>query len=377
MGERMHWRVRGQYWWIISITILLMVLILIPSTPAPTNDYDSDSDGMSDVWEEEHGLEANNSTDASEDNDQDGLTNLEEYNNGTNSTDPNDPDTDGGGINDSAEKSYGTDPNDPVDDDQVDSDNDEMPDLWEEEHNFEPESPADAPLDADDDGYTNLEEYKNNTNPLDFDDPWPPKKDDISADGDDEGMMGAGGLNTIGICSLIFIVPGIVILLIIIFVYTKMRRDKLLEHDTRNKIYEYINHNPGTHYRAVMSDLDLHMGTLTHHLNMLETQRYIKSYQDGMYRRFYPIDAKIDTGLILTDVQKKILHAVQGNPGISQTGIAKKLGITRKIVHYHIKLLADAGFVHSETVGRETNLHYLGGLDLDGTATSTTGGRAG
>jgi DNA-binding MarR family transcriptional regulator len=351
--------------------------MLIPSTPAPTNDYDSDSDGMPDVWEDEHGLDGNNSTDASEDNDQDGLTNSEEYNNGTNSTDPNEPDTDGGGINDSAESSYGTDPNNPADDDQVDTDGDGMPDLWEEEHNFAPESPADGPLDADYDGYTNLEEYKNNTDPLDFYDPWPSDKGKKDGDGDDEGMMGTGGFNTIGICSFIFIVPGIVILLIIIFVYTKMRRDKLLEHDTRNKIYEYINHNPGTHYRAVMNDLDLHMGTLTHHLNMLETQRYIKSYQDGMYRRVYPIDAKIDMGLILTDVQKKILHAVQGNPGISQTGIAKMLGITRKIVHYHIKLLTDAGFVHVETVGRETNLHYLGGLDLDGTAASTLSGRAG
>jgi predicted transcriptional regulator len=84
-----------------------------------------------------------------------------------------------------------------------------------------------------------------------------------------------------------------------------------------------------------------------------------------MYRRFYPIDAKIQTGLMLTDVQKKVLRTVQGNPGISQTGIAKKLGMSRKIIHYHIKLLADAGFINVETVGRETNVHYIGGLDLD------------
>jgi DNA-binding MarR family transcriptional regulator len=289
---------------ILIISIMLLILILISSSvTAQSNqqeqDTDGDGDGMPDAWEEQHGLNATNSADGSQDNDGDLLTNLQEY---ENNTDPNDPDTDDGGILDGIEVNNGFDPNDRSDDRQQ-------------------EKPEEAKSEADD--------------------------------------------MTMSVCYLIFVVPGIVILLVIIFVYTKMRRDKLLDHHTRNRIYEYINHNPGTHYRAVMNDLNLHMGTLTHHVNMLEHQRYIKSYQDGMYRRFYPIDAKIQTGLMLTDVQKKILRTIQGNPGISQTGIAKKLGMNRKIIHYHIKLLADAGFIHVETAGRETNIHYVGGLDID------------
>lgn len=73
---------------------------------------DSDGDGMPDGWEVMHGLNPNDPSDADEDPDGDGLTNLEEYLNGT---DPNNPDSDGDGVWDGDEVNSGTDPNDPND----------------------------------------------------------------------------------------------------------------------------------------------------------------------------------------------------------------------------------------------------------------------
>ncbi|ETR71507.1 MAG: hypothetical protein OMM_02440 [Candidatus Magnetoglobus multicellularis str. Araruama] len=46
-----------------------------------------------------------------------------------------------------------------------DSDNDGLPDIWENFHALNPESPDDASLDNDNDGWTNLEEFNNGTNP--------------------------------------------------------------------------------------------------------------------------------------------------------------------------------------------------------------------
>lgn len=43
-----------------------------------------------------------------------------------------------------------------------DSDNDGIPDAWETAHGLNPHDPADAGLDRDGDGYTNVEEYLNN-----------------------------------------------------------------------------------------------------------------------------------------------------------------------------------------------------------------------
>ena len=46
-----------------------------------------------------------------------------------------------------------------------DSDRDGMPDNWEKRHGLNPNNPADRNNDPDKDGYTNLEEYLNNTKP--------------------------------------------------------------------------------------------------------------------------------------------------------------------------------------------------------------------
>lgn len=50
----------------------------------------------------------------------------------------------------------------------VDSDGDGMPDSWEKKYGLNPNDPSDAAKDADGDGYTNLEEYLNGTDPKVF-----------------------------------------------------------------------------------------------------------------------------------------------------------------------------------------------------------------
>ena len=47
----------------------------------------------------------------------------------------------------------------------TDTDRDGMPDDWEKTHRFDPTSPADAAKDNDKDGYTNIEEWLNTTDP--------------------------------------------------------------------------------------------------------------------------------------------------------------------------------------------------------------------
>ncbi len=69
--------------------------------------FDTDEDGMDDDWENEHGFDPNDPTDAGLDADGDGLSNLAEFQWGC---DPLDPDTDGDGQLDGAEVAGGTNP---------------------------------------------------------------------------------------------------------------------------------------------------------------------------------------------------------------------------------------------------------------------------
>ncbi len=121
------------------------------------NGIDEDADGISDLTERLLGFDPNNPDDMNFDFDSDGLTNLEEIKNGF---DPKDRDTDDDGLGDGDEyNTLGTGVN------NHDSDDDGMSDGWEIENNLNPLDVSDAALDADEDGNSNLVEFKDQTDP--------------------------------------------------------------------------------------------------------------------------------------------------------------------------------------------------------------------
>ncbi len=116
---------------------------------------DSDGDGLTDTEETTYGTDPND-----EDTDDDGLTDYEEV--VTYGTDPNDIDTDDDNLSDGTEiENYETDPLD------ADSDNDGWSDLLEALYGTDPENATDAPADSDSDGYPDFIEDAAGTNPND------------------------------------------------------------------------------------------------------------------------------------------------------------------------------------------------------------------
>lgn len=113
---------------------------------------DSDGDGMPDVYEVANGLNPFDPTDAAQDPDNDGLTNLQEYQLGTN---PRVADTDGDGVNDGQEVSQGTNPLNP------DTDGDGLTDGQEATLGTNP-----LVADTDGDGIPDGVEVRIGTNPL-------------------------------------------------------------------------------------------------------------------------------------------------------------------------------------------------------------------
>ncbi|MBS3130981.1 hypothetical protein J4212_00975 [Candidatus Woesearchaeota archaeon] len=77
-----------------------------------SRENDIDGDSCPDDWELRYGLSPNDPNDCSRDDDNDGLTNMNEY---TYKTDPNNEDTDGDGYTDKDEIDRGSDPLDPND----------------------------------------------------------------------------------------------------------------------------------------------------------------------------------------------------------------------------------------------------------------------
>jgi PKD repeat protein/DNA-binding transcriptional ArsR family regulator len=80
---------------------------------------------------------------------------------------------------------------------------------------------------------------------------------------------------------------------LLIPLYTKLKKDEILDHYTRGEIHGYIVANPGDHYNAIKKALKLSDGSFAHHVRILEKEGIIKSARDGTHRRFYPKEMQV------------------------------------------------------------------------------------
>ncbi len=140
--------------------------------------------------------------------------------------------------------------------------------------------------------------------------------------------------------------------LLVVPLYSRIRREKTLDNYIRGQIHGYILGNPGCHYNQVKQVLNLNNGTLAYHLRKLEKEEFIKSRRDGMYKRFYAFGMTLTTHVItLSPIQRQILDLITVAPGISQKEVAEELGISAPAVVYHMGVLHANRLVRREKNG--------------------------
>lgn len=155
----------------------------------------------------------------------------------------------------------------------------------------------------------------------------------------------------------LLVLAGIVISLALgaaLLIYSEIRRESLLKNAVRRMIFDHIRDNPGAHYRAIQVALDLPNGVFSYHICRLEKERFVKSQQDGMFRRFYVTGRRTDVRFFLSRIQESILKVIRENQGISQARIARKINVSRRVVNYHVHILDQAGLIFMESRGRES-----------------------
>jgi predicted transcriptional regulator/nitrous oxidase accessory protein NosD len=140
--------------------------------------------------------------------------------------------------------------------------------------------------------------------------------------------------------------------------FTRIRRDNVLDDYTRGRVFQYLEMNPGDHFNGICRALGLGSGTVTYHLDVLGRLRLIVPRTDGVYKRFYPSGVRPPetNGGVLSEVQARILHAVHDLPGITQKELVAVLGVRQSTLGYQMSQLAAKGLVLAERRGR--NVRY-------------------
>ncbi len=126
----------------------------------------------------------------------------------------------------------------------------------------------------------------------------------------------------------------------------------------RKIIYEAIEKNPGIHFRELLRKLNLNVGDLQYHLEVLEKQYLVISKDESGYRRYYPRamenpEEKKFLPYLRQTVPREIIVVLIENDGADIETIEKETGINRNTIFYHIKKMLKNGIIDKiENEGR-------------------------
>ncbi|MBM4247877.1 MAG: winged helix-turn-helix transcriptional regulator [Euryarchaeota archaeon] len=136
--------------------------------------------------------------------------------------------------------------------------------------------------------------------------------------------------------------------------YSRLRKEGLLNHAIREQIFGYVNEHPGANFSTMMRDLNLKNGVLAYHLTTLEREDMIRSMRDGTLRRYYPRSGRA----VPFETRKAILGVIEQNPGLTEAALAGRTGLSRQVLDYHLASLIDSGHVRLERRGKR-NLAFV------------------
>ncbi|UCF08423.1 MAG: winged helix-turn-helix transcriptional regulator, partial [Thermoplasmata archaeon] len=149
------------------------------------------------------------------------------------------------------------------------------------------------------------------------------------------------------------------LLSLILPLYTRLKKEEVLDNEIRGMIRGYIIANPGDNYNSIKRALGVNNGALAYHLKVLERAKLIRSRQDGMFRRFYPSGMRIprENGGEISEIQRILLSKIGESPGISQKEIANLLKLSKGVINYHVKVLLNKKMIRLEKKGRKTHCY--------------------
>ena len=142
----------------------------------------------------------------------------------------------------------------------------------------------------------------------------------------------------------------------------------------RYSIHGLIIDRPGIHLAVILEALGLPIGVVTHHLDALERENFIRSVADGKLRRYYSTDTRPpgDAAMALEHVREALLALVRARPGISQKEIIREMGVDRESVVLGLLDLVRQGALNRSRAGRHA-VYTVG--KRNGSATTATAAR--
>jgi len=133
-----------------------------------------------------------------------------------------------------------------------------------------------------------------------------------------------------------------------------------LNQSTRLNIYNFIEANPGTHFRGICSGLNISIGVAQYHLGILTKTGLISFFQDGRYKRYFRSKSFGTREMQAISVLRhktagKILRILSESRSLAHHDLASKLEISSQALSWQMKGLREMNLVDSVTESMEVN----------------------
>ncbi len=143
--------------------------------------------------------------------------------------------------------------------------------------------------------------------------------------------------------------------------YTRLAPGSALDDPTRARLLDLIRRDPGVGAESLTTALDAGRGTVRHHLGVLLRAGHVSRVRLGRYTRYFPAGPMAASEMTREAVlragsARRVHEAIATNEGVTQTELARTVGLTAPAVHYLVDRLEAAGLVRRVRDGRTVRL---------------------
>ena len=129
------------------------------------------------------------------------------------------------------------------------------------------------------------------------------------------------------------------------------------ENDNTQRVLQFIRENPGCHLREIKRMLDMSMGTVQYHLNLLEKEGKITSEKQHLYKNYFSAgmfkeNEKNILNVLKIETSRDIIMFIIEKSNPTQTNIVEKLQLSAASVSWSLSRLIESGLIGEEKDGK-------------------------
>lgn len=135
--------------------------------------------------------------------------------------------------------------------------------------------------------------------------------------------------------------------------YAKLTKDKVLDQETRNLVHTKVEHDPGCQVQDIADSLSVSWTTAAYHVRVLRKMGLLIGRQKGRHLHLFVSGSRDAMAFeamaaLKNDTARDILSLVLRRPGVIQKDLCESLGIAASTASWHIARLRDHGLLREE-----------------------------